>query len=76
MDHIQSFDLADLPENTRKALSSHIEPGPDIVQTKFNVSRAWRLNCGHVCTFELVDEAVLGGKPAVGKGVEICLEIC
>ena len=33
------------------------------------LSKAWRLNCGHVCAFGRVDEAVSGGKPPVIKGV-------
>ena len=30
---------------------------------------AWRLNCGHACTFGRVDKAVSGGKPPAGKSV-------
>ena len=34
-----------------------------------SVFRARRLNCGHDCAFECVDEAVSGAKPPAGKGV-------
>ena len=34
------------------------------------LSGAWRLNYGHVCAFERVDEAVSDGKPSAWKDVE------
>ena len=52
-----------------------------------DLSRAWRLNCGHACASRRVDEAVSGGKPPAGKGVVgmlswhgshfwVCITIC
>ena len=46
----------------------------------------WQLNCGHVCVFRYVDEAVSGGKPPARKGVDslswhglyfwVCITFC
>ena len=37
------------------------------------LSRAWRLNYEHVCAFGRGEEAVSGGKPLLGKGVDSML---
>ena len=55
--------------------------------TLSSIYRAWQLNCGHVCTFGSVNEAVPGGEPLPYKSVEsslswhsshfrVCITIC
>ena len=60
-----SHNCPDNPEETRIILGS-MNITWDIT---YILSRAWWLNCGHVCAFGHVDGAVSGGKPPAGKGV-------